>query len=95
MGLVYGIQHFHDLKWMGDNNMEKCKSLWYDIVNLQSTPLENDHLAELLLNRMKESKVMAPDIALYRKDVYSNGGEGNYEALLSILIVIFLCIGKR
>ena len=28
---------------------------------------------------------MAPDIALYRKDVYANGGEGNYEALMAIL----------
>ena len=45
----------------------------------------NDHLAELLLNLTKESKVTAPDIALYRKDVYANGGEGNYEALMAIL----------
>ena len=23
MGLVFGIQHVHDLKWMGDNKMER------------------------------------------------------------------------
>ena len=56
MGLVYGIQHFNDMRWLGDNEMERFKMNWFDIIHLQGTPLEDALLAEILLPLLKESK---------------------------------------
>ena len=84
MGLVYGIQHFNDLRWIGDNDMERFKMNWFDVVHLQGNPLDDSHLAEILLNLMRESKVMQPDIAIYRKQVHTTG-VNDYKVLISIL----------
>ena len=84
MGLAYGIQHFNKMKWLGDNEMQKFKMNWNDIVHLQGTPLDDTHLAEILLQLLQESKVMAPDIAIYRSKVYRTG-VNDYAELTSIL----------
>ena len=67
MGLVYNIQHFTKLSWLGDDKMEQFQNNWINVVTLQENPLDQRHLAELLFGLMEHSKVLAPDLAEYRR----------------------------
>ena len=73
MGLVYGIQHFNEMRWLGDDKMERFRMNWFDLVHLQTTPLDDALLAEILLPLLKESKVMQADISIYRARAHTTG----------------------
>ena len=72
MSLVYGIQHCQALKWRGDEHLEAMQIGFLEVVSLQRTPLPSANLAEILYNYLRNSKVMANDLAAYRRQLVDN-----------------------
>jgi hypothetical protein len=70
MGLVYGVKHFAALKWLGDDKLETAKINFLDVVNLQRSPLPTENLTEILYSFIKPSKIMANDLANYRRMLF-------------------------
>ena len=72
MQQVYGLQAITDLEWYGDNNISAFVDMWKLVTTNNSIVLTEPQKAELLVQKMAPSKVLAQDIAYWRRLPHGN-----------------------
>ena len=56
LSLSYGLVDINNVLWQGDRHMEKFRNNWNDCVQNLAEPIDESHLASILLVQMQQSQ---------------------------------------
>jgi hypothetical protein len=73
MILLYGIQHFANLSWLGDKRKRDFLATWKQVEALQRDELPEKNRAEMLLEQLEKSHHLKLEMQLYRNSMYARG----------------------
>jgi hypothetical protein len=85
LNLLYGIQHFANLRWLGDKRKRDFLAIWKQVEALQRDELPERNRAEMLLEQLEQSHDLALEMQLYRNSMYARDGQHDYRQLIAIL----------
>ena len=72
MKQVYGLRAITDLQWYGDDKIAECVDMWKLVTTNNTIQLTELQKAVILVEQMASSKVLAQDIAYWRRLPHSN-----------------------
>ena len=64
---LYGLHEITDLKWFGDERIFDFLELWRQIVSSNSIEFTSKQLSIILVEKMAPSKVLAQDVAYWKR----------------------------
>ena len=81
---VYGLKAITDLVWYGDDKIQEFLDMWLLVSRNNSIQLNEGQLAELLVQKMETSKVLAQDVAYWRR-LAADDAQRTYQYLLNAM----------
>ena len=81
---VYSITDLYRIQWKGDNNISRFRFAWRNTVANLPYKLDDLAMRDLLYNCMKQSKVLAPDLAHYDRQTEDHQ-DRSYQYLLDCI----------
>jgi hypothetical protein len=82
MTTVYGYNHLYELEWYGDERIEEFSIKFIEIIDNLNETISDEAKRDILYKKMKLSKVLAEDLAHYRRQSVNKGADFTLDFLM-------------
>ena len=82
MTTVYGYNHLYELEWYGDERIEEFSIKFIEIIDNLNETISDEAKCDILYKKMKLSKVLAEDLAHYRRQSVNKGADFTLDFLM-------------